>query len=570
MIIKRAITLQKASIIDRDMLLFGPKKASFIKHEISENLIHANKPIDLIAELEEKNAEDWMIFRARAIDAGGLEKTGEDFYGANDNGDYFSEEELLKVNAEGKHAFETFIGCSLFTNHKNDDIEQSRGRIVNAFYDIDQHCVYVDGMVDAKAYPQLARGMREGYISDVSMGCSVQYSTCSVCDNKAVSEEDYCLVPGTKVTLGSKELLDIEMLKVGQEVLTLDGTGKQIKEVMERNIDEEIYEIYVSGSNIPLEITGNHPVYCLPKMEYKETFDKYYDSKFNPDFVNAEDLNIEDYLLSPKYNRNKTTKDTTSHWVKNGFDIVKIRKIVKKHYSGPVFNLSVEENENYIANNVIVHNCSHIKNSKARKIGGKTVYERNYGIKFIELSAVTDGACENCTIQNVYTGPELLCKLQDVVTASNAELQELEQVAHTSGMLKVASKDIDEKNPTTEYINVLAKMFNSQIIVAQMKENLRLASTGVKEIDLQSDLQILDKNLQEKIKESITVLVGTNKIASLAKTAGGEDIDKLNQALDMLKDVAEQILGSKDVDFEFLEDIGGLALRITKLDCSTC
>src|ERR1035437_6160857 len=114
MLIKRALVLRDASIIDRDMLLFGPKKASFIKHDISENLVHAQKPIDIVAELKEKNPEEWVFFRARAIDAGGSDLTGETFYGPNDNGDYFSEEELLKEAENGEKAFETFIGCSIF------------------------------------------------------------------------------------------------------------------------------------------------------------------------------------------------------------------------------------------------------------------------------------------------------------------------------------------------------------------------------------------------------------------------------------------------------------------------
>ena len=47
-------------------------------------------------------------------------------------------------------------------------------------------------MVDAKAYEPLGRGLKEGYISDTSMGTTVQYSICSACGNKAVSDKDFC------------------------------------------------------------------------------------------------------------------------------------------------------------------------------------------------------------------------------------------------------------------------------------------------------------------------------------------------------------------------------------------
>ena len=103
----------------------------------------------------------------------------------NDNGDFFSEEEL-------KEHFHTFVGCPLFVNHKNDDVEEARGTIVHAEWSDEEHGVITIGRVDAKAYPKLARGIAEGYISGVSMGCQVEFSTCSVCDNKAAKEEDYC------------------------------------------------------------------------------------------------------------------------------------------------------------------------------------------------------------------------------------------------------------------------------------------------------------------------------------------------------------------------------------------
>ena len=330
MFIKYArMKIEANSVVDRDMLLFNPRKA-FIKHDISEELIHASNGLDIVAELQDRNPEEWVIFRARAIDAGGSETTGEHYFGANDNGDYFSEEELLKEadGCNGLKSFETFINVPLFTNHQNDDVEKARGKIVNSFYDKKNHCIYVDAMIDAKAYPELARGIREGYISDCSMGCSVQWSECSICGNSAIKEEDY---------------------------------------------------------------------------------------------------------------------------------------------------------------------CSHIRNHKGKKLGGKDVYEKNHGIKFIELSAVTDGACENCTIQNVYSGPELLQKLEDNLSKT---------------VLSICN---DIKN----------------VVVAKK--------------------------------------LGFVKTASLNKEARGEDVDKLNKALDYLREVADQILDSKAVDFEFLENIGSVLADLQKL-----
>jgi len=187
-----------------------PTVAALIKNEKSDTIFNGHaglkaKNINIEAELEGKNVDEWVFARVRAIDACGFERkahavppegNNEDLNsGANDNGDYFSVEELLRERShEGKtvRAYETFVGVPFFTNHQNQDVEQARGKIVNAFYDLDQQTVFCDIMVDAKSYGPLARGIKEGYIKDVSMGTAVEYSLCSVCANKASTPDQYC------------------------------------------------------------------------------------------------------------------------------------------------------------------------------------------------------------------------------------------------------------------------------------------------------------------------------------------------------------------------------------------
>ena len=103
----------------------------------------------------------------------------------NDNGDAFSSKEL-------KLAAPTFVGVPLFTNHQNDDVEKSRGECVHSWYDKGSGGIFIIGRVDKIAYPKLARGVEEGYITGTSMGCSVEYSICSVCHNKAQTSDEYC------------------------------------------------------------------------------------------------------------------------------------------------------------------------------------------------------------------------------------------------------------------------------------------------------------------------------------------------------------------------------------------
>ena len=183
--------------------------ANIIKNDQAEQLYNGHlglksKGISVKAELEGKDLSDYVFARVRAIDACGYEKShhavppngnNEDLHGANDNGDFFSAEQLLvEKEHEGKtiRAFQTFVGVPFFTNHQNDDIEKARGKIINAFYDLEDNCVYADVRVDAKLYPKLARGIEQGYMTDVSMGTAVEYSLCSICGNKAARADEYC------------------------------------------------------------------------------------------------------------------------------------------------------------------------------------------------------------------------------------------------------------------------------------------------------------------------------------------------------------------------------------------
>jgi len=103
----------------------------------------------------------------------------------NDNGDYFSADELEK-------SAQTFVGVPIFTNHQNDDIEKSRGECVHSWYDKELKGIFIVARVDKVAYPKLARGVEEGYVKGTSMGCSVDHSVCSICHNKAHTADEYC------------------------------------------------------------------------------------------------------------------------------------------------------------------------------------------------------------------------------------------------------------------------------------------------------------------------------------------------------------------------------------------
>lgn len=149
--------------------------------------------------------DDFLYIRNRAVSAGNVIENEDgsatsvpidEFYkhyeryskicrGANDNGDFFSEEELKKH-------YKSFIGKSVFVDHQNENVEAARGIIVDAVWNDRGKFVELLKAVDKKAYPELARGIEMGYITDTSMGCRCGSSICSICGNEAVTEDDFC------------------------------------------------------------------------------------------------------------------------------------------------------------------------------------------------------------------------------------------------------------------------------------------------------------------------------------------------------------------------------------------
>ena len=119
--------------------------------------------------------DDFLYVRNRAVSAGNVIENPDgsatsvpidEFYknyeryskicrGANDNGDFFSEEELKK-------SYKSFIGKAAFVDHQNENVENARGIIVDAVWNDRGKFVELLKAVDKKAYPELARGIELG------------------------------------------------------------------------------------------------------------------------------------------------------------------------------------------------------------------------------------------------------------------------------------------------------------------------------------------------------------------------------------------------------------------------
>jgi len=202
-------------------------------YENPEEILKKYKDFDIVKAMKERKGSKLLWARARAIDADTV----------NSNGDYFSKEELLKeVDFKGEKvpAYKTFEGVPIYTNHKNDDIEQAKGMVVYAEWNEDENSVYCTFFVDEDAYPDIARAVRQGIISDVSMGTAVAEGECSVCGNKATVEPSWCVClkkyKGRKHPDNGKHVYEINRgLKFIELSLVSDGAFDtcEIKAIMD-------------------------------------------------------------------------------------------------------------------------------------------------------------------------------------------------------------------------------------------------------------------------------------------------------------------------------------------------
>lgn len=114
----------------------------------------------------------------------------------NSNGDCFPHEELTRIDTLNKRpVYASFLGKGLYVNHKADDPRTAKGIVLDARYVQDNpEDRYVELLiaVDKQKDPIFARDVERGLINKFSMGASVQYTKCSICNKEARKREDFC------------------------------------------------------------------------------------------------------------------------------------------------------------------------------------------------------------------------------------------------------------------------------------------------------------------------------------------------------------------------------------------
>lgn len=152
--------------------LLNVSKTGMMEKEVRDKFWHV-KPIAM-------NPERYLYLQSMAVSGG--EK-----HGPNNNGDYFTWEELLA-------RYRTFIGAAVNVDHNNNKPELAIGMIIDAIPNMDEEWIEVILAIDKEKaeslYPGLVDQILTGEVTDTSMGCLVEWAICSACLAEANGDID--------------------------------------------------------------------------------------------------------------------------------------------------------------------------------------------------------------------------------------------------------------------------------------------------------------------------------------------------------------------------------------------
>jgi len=148
-----------------------------------------------------------------------------------------------------------------------------------------------------------------------------------------------CFVAGTKI-ITNNGLKNIEDVTEEDYVATHIGQYRKVLKCMEREHSGSLYRVELETGNSVL-CTPNHPFYCVSKNDRKTAV-----------WIEAEKLSVDEHLC-------KFVVDFNTDGMTPVFDNKAIKDIeVYENQTETVYNLHVEEYESYIANGIVVHNCT--------------------------------------------------------------------------------------------------------------------------------------------------------------------------------------------------------------------
>jgi hypothetical protein len=328
-----------------------------------------------------------------------------EYYGCNVNGDYFPEKDLI-----ARH--HTFVEqAKVFKEHDNKPTSPSFGNVVFSWYNPKMHRVELILALDKIKGEEFIRRQDAGEQLEVSMGC---------------------FPAGTLITMADGSQKPIETVAPGESVRTHMGRPRKVVTAMTHRYTGKMYTFTIAATpNIPehtITATQEHPI--LVYLDLNTAIDQ---AEASPDWVDAQNIKLGDRVIQNPYEESSYTV----------FECGEVTNIAVEDIADtPVYNLSVEEDESFVAENVAVHNCrvrfdvcsicgnkataknpycEHIKYHKREVYpDGKQAYMINVNPTFFDISIVRRRADKIAYVLNKVASTDSAVSLME----KNAELFE--------------------------------------------------------------------------------------------------------------------------------------------------
>lgn len=243
-----------------------------------------------------------------------------EYYGCNVNGDYFPEKDLI-----ARH--HTFVEqAKVFKEHDNKPTSPSFGNVVFSWYNPKMHRVELILALDKIKGEEFIRRQDAGEQLEVSMGC---------------------FPAGTLITMADGSQKPIETVAPGESVRTHMGRPRKVVTAMTHRYTGKMYTFTIAATpNIPehtITATQEHPI--LVYLDLNTAIDQ---AEASLDWVDAQNIKLGDRVIQNPYEESSYTV----------FECGEVTNIAVEDIADtPVYNLSIEEDESFVAENVAVHNC---------------------------------------------------------------------------------------------------------------------------------------------------------------------------------------------------------------------
>jgi very-short-patch-repair endonuclease/intein/homing endonuclease len=122
----------------------------------------------------------------------------------------------------------------------------------------------------------------------------------------------YCLTPDNQILMDNGTEKKICEIVEGDRIIDENGNMQKVLKVHTRNIDEDIYDLTIGGSNTKISITGSHEIKILRKEDWekssetvwserrkKERLKRFGETNLGESWEEVKDVNVGDCMISP-------------------------------------------------------------------------------------------------------------------------------------------------------------------------------------------------------------------------------------------------------------------------------